>query len=272
MLYTDGQKRLAGKKGLVSGSARGIGAAIAEVLAASGAAVMVTDVLEKEGRAVADKIRESGGQAQFCPLNVTDEEGWAAAVSKTVDAFGGLDFVVNNAGVELLDLLENTDVEKWRWLQEINSDGVFLGTKHAIRAMKPGGPAGGGGSIVNMSSIGGLIGSFVTSAYNASKGLVRTFTKAAAIECGQFQYGIRVNSVHPGMIRTEMIDGFFKRFVEMGVFPSLEEAEAAIVGAHPIGFAGEPEDVAWAVVYLVSDESRFMTGAELVIDGGYTAQ
>ena len=272
MLNTDPQKRLSGKKGLVSGGARGIGAAIASVLAASGAAVMVTDVLEKEGEAVAEKIRQSGGQAHFYPLNVTDEDGWAAAMSETVKTFGGLNYVVNNAGVEVLDLLENTDVEKWRWLQEINSDGVFLGTKHAIRAMKPGGAAGGGGSIVNMSSIGGLVGSFVTSAYNASKGLVRTFTKAAAVECGQLQYGIRVNSVHPGMIRTEMIDGFFKRFVEMGIFPSIAEAEQAIVAAHPIGFAGEPEDVAWAVAYLVSDESRFMTGSELVIDGGYTAQ
>lgn len=272
MLNTDPQKRLSGKKGLVSGGARGIGAAIAEVLSASGAAVMVTDVMAEEGQAVAEKIRRSGGQAHFCPLNVTDEDQWAAAMAETVKSFGGLDFVVNNAGVELLALVEDTDVDKWNWLQEINSDGVFLGTKHAIRTMKPGGKAGNGGSIVNMSSIGGLVGSFVTSAYNASKGLVRAFTKAAAIECGQLQYGIRVNSVHPGMIRTDMIDGFFKRFVEMGVFPTIADAEQAIVAAHPIGFAGEPEDVAWAVAYLVSDESRFMTGSELVIDGGYTAQ
>jgi 3alpha(or 20beta)-hydroxysteroid dehydrogenase len=272
MLSTDRQKRLSGKKGMVSGAARGIGAAIAEVLTASGAAVMITDVLEDQGKALAEKIRQAGGQAQFCPLNVTDENQWQAAVSHTIQTFGGLDFVVNNAGVELLGLVENTDFDKWCWLQDINSDGVFLGTKHAIRVMKPGGASGKGGAIVNMSSVGGLVGSYVTSAYNASKGLVRTFTKAAAIECGNLRYGIRVNSVHPGMIRTPMIDGFFKRFVEMGMFANTEEADQAIVAAHPIGFGGEPEDVAWAVAYLVSDESRFMTGSELVIDGGYTAQ
>jgi 3alpha(or 20beta)-hydroxysteroid dehydrogenase len=272
MLTTDRQKRLSGKKGLVSGAARGIGAGIAEVLAASGAAVMVTDVLEDKGKALTEKIRQAGGQAEFYPLNVTDEDQWAAAVSHTIKTFGGLDFVVNNAGVELLDLIENTDFEKWCRLQDVNSDGVFLGIKHAIRAMKPGGPAGKGGAIVNMSSIGGMVGSFVTSAYNASKGLVRTLTKAAAIECANFKYGIRVNSVHPAMIRTPMIEEFFKRFVELGVFADIQVAEQTIMAAHPIGFAGEPEDVAWAVTYLVSDESRFMTGAELVIDGGYTAQ
>lgn len=272
MHSADCQKRLSGKRGLVTGAARGIGAAIAEVLTASGAAVMITDVLEDKGKALAEKIRQDGRQAQFCALNVTDEDQWSAAISNTIQIFGGLDFVVNNAGVELLCTVEDTDFDKWCWLQDINSDGVFLGTKHAIRAMKPGGAAGKGGAIVNMSSIGGLVGSFVTSAYSASKGLVRTFTKAAAIECGTLQYGIRVNSVHPGMIRTAMIEGFFKRFVEMGLFATTAEAEKAIVAAHPIGFAGEPEDVAWAVAYLVSDESRFMTGAELVIDGGYTAQ
>ncbi|HET7201850.1 MAG TPA: SDR family oxidoreductase, partial [Steroidobacteraceae bacterium] len=133
------QKRLSGKSGLISGAARGIGAAIAEVLAASGAAVMVTDVLEDLGRAVAERIRQAGGQARFCPLDVTDEAKWAAAVSETIAAFGGLDFVVNNAGIELIDLVVDTDFEKWCRLQDVNSDGVFLGTKHAIRAMKPGG-------------------------------------------------------------------------------------------------------------------------------------
>lgn len=268
----ESQERLAGKSGLISGGARGIGAAIAEVLAASGAAVMVTDVLEDQGRVVAEKIRRTGGQAHFHPLDVTDEAQWVAAVSATIDTLGGLDFLVNNAGVELIDLLVDTDFESWCRLQDVNSDGVFLGTKHAIRAMKPGGAAGKGGAIVNVSSIGGLVGSFATSAYSASKGLVRTFTKSAAIECGNLQYGIRVNSVHPGMIRTPMIEEFFDRFVAMGLFDTAEEAEQATVAAHPIGYVGEPEDVAYAVAYLVSDESRFMTGAELVLDGGYTAQ
>jgi 3alpha(or 20beta)-hydroxysteroid dehydrogenase len=269
---SDSQKRLSGKCGLISGGARGIGAAIAEYLAASGAAVMVTDVLEDLGKAVVERIRESGGRAHFHRLDVTDEAQWAAAVAKTIDTFGGLDFVVNNAGVELIDLVADTDFETWCRLQDVNSDGVFLGTKHAIRAMKPGGAAGKGGAIVNMSSVGGLVGSFSTSAYSASKGLVRTFTKSAAIECGNLRYGIRVNSVHPGMIRTSMIGEFFKRYVEMGLFANTQAAEQAIVAAHPIGYVGEPEDVAHAVAFLVSDESRFMTGAELVLDGGYTAQ
>lgn len=272
MSYTDGSKRLSGKIGLVSGGARGIGAAIAEILAASGAAVMVTDVLDDLGRAVVERIRASGGQASFHPLDVTDEAQWEKAVSATIAAFGGLDFVINNAGVELIDLVVDTDFEQWCRLQDVNSDGVFLGTKHAIRAMKPGGPAGKGGAIVNLSSVGGLVGSLATSAYSSSKGLVRMFTKSAAIECGNLRYGIRVNSVHPGMIRTSMIDEFFKRYVKMGLFGNVQAAEQAIVAAHPIGYVGEPQDVAHAVAYLVSDESRFMTGAELVLDGGYTAQ
>ena len=187
MSPSDCQKRLSGKSGLISGGARGIGAAIAEVLAASGAAVMVTDVLEDLGKAVVERIRESGGQARFHRLDVTDESQWATAVSETIESFGGLDFVVNNAGVELIELVVDTDFEKWCRLQDVNSDGVFLGTKHAIRAMKPGGAAGKGGAIVNLSSVGGLVGSFATSAYSSSKGLVRIFTKAAAVECGNLQ-------------------------------------------------------------------------------------
>ena len=272
MSHTDCPKRLSGKVGLVSGGARGIGAAIAELLAASGAAVMVTDVLEDVGTTVAERIRAAGGQAHFHALDVTDEAQWEKAVSATIDTFAGLDFVVNNAGVELIDLVVDTDFGQWCRLQDVNSDGVFLGTKHAIRAMKPGGPAGKGGAIVNLSSVGGVVGSHATSAYCSSKGLVRTFTKSAAIECGSLRYGIRVNSVHPGMIRTGMIDEFFKRYVEMGLFKTTHEAEQAIIAAHPIGYVGEPQDVAYAVAYLVSDESRFMTGAELVLDGGYTAQ
>jgi len=272
MLSTDQQKRLSGKSGLVTGSARGIGAAVAEILAASGAAVMVTDVLDDQGTAVAETIRQSGGKAQFCHLDVADEAQWEVAIAETIDAFGGIDFLVNNAGVEYIDLVEDMDLDKWRWLQDINSDGVFLGTKHAIRAMKPGGATGKGGAIVNISSVAGLVGSYATSAYSASKGLVRTFTKSAAIECGNLQYGIRVNSIHPGLINTDMIEAIYQRYVDFGLFTSTEEAEQATLAAHPIGYGGEPEDVAHAVAYLVSDDSRFMTGAELVLDGGYTAQ
>lgn len=272
MSHTDCPKRFSGKSGLISGSGRGIGAAIAEQLAAAGAAIMVTDILEAEGKAVVAKIREAGGQAQFHRMDVTDEAQWETAVAATIKAFGGLDFVVNNAGVELVGLVADTDFDAWCRLQDVNSDGVFLGTKHAIRAMKPGGPAGKGGAIVNLSSVGGLVGSMATSAYSSSKGLVRTFTKSAAIECGTLKYGIRVNSVHPGMIRTTMIEDIFKRYVEMGLFPSVQAAEQAIVAAHPIGYVGEPKDVADAVAFLVSDESRFMTGSEFVLDGGYTAQ
>jgi NAD(P)-dependent dehydrogenase (short-subunit alcohol dehydrogenase family) len=181
-----------------------------------------------------------------------------------------LDAVINNAGVEHTALVEDTRVEDFERVMAINAKGTFLGVKHAIRALRPGGVAGRGGAIVNISSGAGLKGSIALSAYCGSKGAVRLLTKAAAIECGRLNYGIRVNSVHPGLIKTEMGVKTLKDFVRLGLMPSESAAEEAFVAEHPLGL-GAPRDIASGVCYLVSDAARWVTGIELCIDGGYFA-
>ena len=264
--------QLNGKTALVTGAGRGIGATCAKVLAQAGAKVVVTDILEKEGSAIADDIRNSGGEAIFLRHNVADEEQWKSVIASTIKTFGALDVLVNNAGIEGVNLIENTPVEQWRQVMKVNAEGVFLGTKQAILAMKPGGPAGRGGSIINMASACGLIGCYSACAYSASKGAVRLLTKVAAVECGKLNYGIRVNSVHPGMIRTELMEEGFVKLAESGAFQSPSEAEASYIDLHPIGKLGETKDVAMAVLYLASDAGKFVTGSEQIVDGGWTAQ
>ncbi|WP_319409414.1 glucose 1-dehydrogenase [uncultured Desulfosarcina sp.] len=262
---------MTGKVSLITGAGRGIGATCAEVLAQAGSKVILTDILKEEGTAVAENIKQAGGEAMFVFQDVTDEQEWASVIQKTVETYGGLDVVVNNAGIEGINLVENIPLEQWRQVMSVNLDGVFLGTKHAIRAMKPEGIAGKGGSIVNMCSACGLIGCFNAAAYSASKGAVRLFTKVAAVECGQLGYGIRVNSVHPGIIRTELFEKTLPTFVEKGMYASEEEALATYTAMHPIGRIGTTQDVGQAVLYLASDASSFVTGTELVVDGGWTA-
>jgi 3alpha(or 20beta)-hydroxysteroid dehydrogenase len=261
--------RLDGKTALVSGGARGIGARIALTLARAGARVLVTDVLQQPGRDTVEKIKAAGGEAAFQSHDVTDEAQWEAAVQAALTQFGGLDIVVNNAGIETAALIANCTVEDFRHVMEVNVLGVFLGVKHAIRTMAP--PAGHGGVIVNMSSVAGLIGTTGHAAYHTSKGAVRLLTKAAAVECAQLGTGIRVNSVHPAIVATEMGTNFVKHFVDLGLAPDYATAEAAIKAAHPMGHFGEPADVANAVLYLASDAAKWTTGIELVLDGGYTA-
>jgi 3alpha(or 20beta)-hydroxysteroid dehydrogenase len=262
--------RLDGKVALVTGAARGIGAEVAAALAQAGARVLVTDVLADVGTATASAITQSGGQCEFLRHDVTDEAQWEAAVTAAVTRFGGLDVLVNNAGIETAALLTQCGAEDFRRIMEVNVTGVFLGVKHGVRAMQPGGAAGRGGSIVNLSSIAALIGTTAHVAYHSSKGAVRSMTKATAIECAQLGTGIRVNSVHPGIVATDMGDDFMKDFVALGLAPDFETARAAFLAAHPLGF-GKPDDVACAVLYLAADASRWTTGTELVIDGGYTA-
>lgn len=253
--------RVEGKVALVTGGALGLGRAAAQLLAREGATVAVTDVMDAEGRAVADQIVKDGGQALYIHHDVAQEDDWGRAIAGTIERFGRLDVVVNNAGVALGANVEDTTLEQWRWLMSINLDGVFLGTKYGIAAMKVH-----GGSIINLSSIEGLIGDPNLAAYNASKGGVRLFTKSAALHCAKAGYGIRVNSIHPGYIWTPMVEGYVEGQTDAA------EARAALVALHPLGHLGEPDDIACGVVYLASDESKFMTGSELVIDGGYTAQ
>lgn len=252
--------RVQGKVAIVSGAALGIGKATAQLLAQEGACVVVGDINKEEGEKTVSEIEGKGGKAQFFTLDVSKEEDWKAVVEAALAAFGRLDVVVNNAGIAYSGTVESTSLEAWRRVQSINLDGVFLGTKYAIEGIRK---HAGGGSIINLSSIEGLIGDPGLAAYNASKGGVRIFTKSSALHCAKAGYNIRVNSVHPGYIWTPMVEGLTQED---------EAARQRLVDLHPIGHLGAPEDIAYGILYLASDESKFITGSELVIDGGYTAQ
>jgi NAD(P)-dependent dehydrogenase (short-subunit alcohol dehydrogenase family) len=256
--------RLDGKVALVTGAARGIGATVSEALSAAGAAVLVTDVLEGPGRETVERIRKAGGKAEFFKHDVTVEAQWEAAVAFAVEKLGGLSVLVNNAGIETAALITQCTVEDFRRVMDVNVTGVFLGHKHALRVMKP------GSAIVNLSSVAGIIGTTAHIAYHSSKGAVRLMTKAAAIECAQLGTGIRVNSIHPGIVKTDMGANFIKDFVNLKLAPDYATAEAGIKAIHPMGF-GETADVANAVVYLASDAAKWINGSELVVDGGLTA-
>ena len=266
--------RLDGKTALVSGAARGIGAAVAEALCGIGANVMITDILDDVGKATVARINANSGsgvgRANYFNHNVTNEAQWIAAIEATEKVFGGLDVLVNNAGIETGALLSQCTLEDFSNVMNVNVNGVFLGLKHAVRAMSPGGTSGRGGSIINLSSVAGLIGTTGHIAYHASKGAVRLMSKAAAVECAQLGTGIRVNSIHPAIVVTDMGDNFIHHIVQMQLAPDFETAKAAFIAAHPLGF-GQPSDVADAVIYLATPASKWVTGTELVVDGGYTA-
>ncbi|HMU89726.1 MAG: glucose 1-dehydrogenase [Pseudomonadales bacterium] len=253
--------RLADKFALVTGGASGLGRAQSLTMAREGAAVAVTDLNIAGAEAVAAEIRAQGGRAIALPHDVADESSWQEVMGQTLNQFGRLSILVNNAGIAASVDAEEGSLADWRHLMSINLDGVFLGVKHGIRALKQ----SGGGSIINISSIMGLIGSPGSGAYNASKGGVRLLTKSAALYCAKAGYGIRVNSVHPGFIDTPMIQRIMQG-------PQAEAARQNLIALHPIGRLGVPQDIANGVLFLASDESAFVTGSELVIDGGYTAQ
>jgi NAD(P)-dependent dehydrogenase (short-subunit alcohol dehydrogenase family) len=249
--------RLDGKVALISGGARGQGAAEAQFFAREGARVVFGDILDEAGRQVEAAIRSAGGEATYVHLDVTSEDHWRVAIDTAVQRYGQLNILVNNAGILLRRAIEEMSVEEWDRIMAINLKGVFLGTKHAIPAMR----RAGGGSIINISSTAGLVGSpGETSAYIASKGGVRLFTKATAIQHAKDK--IRCNSVHPGPVATEMIRDTLEN-------PDLW---AQRLRRLPMGRAATPEDVAYGVLYLASDESSYVTRSELVIDGGTTAE
>ena len=253
--------RVAGKVALITGAASGIGAASARSLGREGARLVLTDIDDNGVKALAAELDKGGAPALGLRHDVTDERAWEVAMASALERFGRLDVLVNNAGIAFVGKTADTSLADWRRMLGVNLDGVFLGTKHAIRAM-----AGHAGSIINISSILGIDGAATAAAYCASKGGVRLFTKAVALECGEAGNGIRVNSVHPGYIRTQMFDS------DIAAFGSLEAKLKTVNALHPIGRIGRPEEVAAGIVFLASDESSFMTGAELVIDGGYTAR
>lgn len=248
--------RLAGKVAFISGSARGMGAVEARLFAQECATVMVSDVNVDGGKKVVAEIAKKGGKAGFVKLDVTSEAEWKAAIAETEKRFGRLDILVNNAGIFVAAVIEKTTEEEWDRLMDINGKGVFLGTKHAIPAMR----RAGGGSIVNISSGAGIVGNRMEGAYTATKGAVRLFTKSAALQGAKD--GIRVNSVHPGAIDTEMVaflmaDKQYLKWVKSMI---------------PLGRVGTAEEVAKVVLFLASDDASYVTGAEFVVDGGDMAK
>ena len=254
--------RVEGKVAIVSGAASGIGRASARALAAAGAKVMVSDIDEAGGAAVVAEIEADGGDAAFLGHDVTDEAAWQAVVAETEARWGSLHILVNNAGIGIACSVVEMSLEDWRRQTAINIDGVFLGTKHAIPAMR----RSGGGSIVNISSVAGLQGSAFLAGYCATKGAVRLFTKAVALECAAAGDNIRVNSVHPGIIDTPIWTKILSGGLAGGA--NTLDPDAMSEAAVPLRRAGQAEDVADGVLFLASDAARYITGSELVIDGG----
>ena len=250
--------RLDGKVAFISGGARGMGATEAKLFASEGAAVVFGDVLEKEGQRTEAEIIDSGGKGIFIHLDVASEKSWEKAISTTIDKFGKLNILVNNAGVSGRALIEDTSVDEWDRIMDVNAKGTFLGTKAALPELKK----ADGVSIINISSQLGIVGSDlgVSAAYQASKGAVRLLTKATALEYAS--EGIRCNSVHPAPVNTELT----------AVSRENPEVFAKTKSNIPLGRFAEPMEIAKAVLYLASDESSFMTGSELVVDGGWTAR
>jgi len=256
-----------GKVALVTGGASGIGEAISELLAREGASVVVTDVDDLKGPEVVARIKKAGGDASFLHHDVTSEERWIDVVAEVMQRHGRLDVLVSNAGIGIaVPSITEMSLEDWRRQTAINLDGVFLSVKHCLPAMRK----TGGGSIIMMSSLAGLRGSANLSGYCATKGGVRLFAKAIAMECATFEDGIRVNSVHPGIIDTPIWGKIPTGATGAGQNAPIDPEERAKL-ATPLGRAGHAEDIAQGVLFLASDASRYMTGAELVIDGGMFA-
>jgi len=250
--------RVQDKVALVTGGASGIGFAAAKLFVAEGATVVVAD---RDEAAATAAVAALGQRARFHRLDVTREDEWVAITDAVVRDFGRIDIVVNNAGVVLFKDIETTTLQEWRDLMAVNLDGVFLGCKHAIRVMKE----RGGGSIVNMSSVAGLIGSGNLAAYCASKGGVRLLTKSVALHCARKGYNIRCNSVHPSFAETPMLQSM------IASARNPEKLAAGFAAAAPLGRLAQPIEIARTILFLASDESAFTTGAELVVDGGLTA-
>lgn len=252
-----GAGRVAGKVALVTGAASGLGKAAAEMLAREGARVVLTDINEPAGQAAAAAI---GDAALFVRHDVTDEGQWQAAIAAAADRFGGLHILVNSAGIAINGTVEQLELEDWRRVHAVDLDSVFLGCKHAIPTIAK----SGGGSIVNISSISGIIAGHNLAAYNSAKGGVRLLTKSVALHCARQGYNIRCNSVHPTFIDTPILDKHRERF-------GSDEAMKKLGRQVPLGRVGQPVEVAYAILYLASDESSFTTGSELLVDGGIAA-
>jgi 3alpha(or 20beta)-hydroxysteroid dehydrogenase len=256
---------LTGRRALVTGGAQGLGEGMARALAAAGASVVVADLQDELGPKIAESLGEGHG---FVHLDVTDDDGWAAAVEQAIGTLGGLDIVVNNAGVEITSLIVDLEPAAVRKMLDVNLLGTALGIKHAFRAMQPGGAAGAGGVVINVASVAATIAFPGISIYSATKSGVDRLTRVAAMESGKLGYGVRVNCIYPGLVPTAMGAGLANDVARIGLFASPEEAVGAVVELTPSGRLGEVADMADAVVFLASDAARFVNGAGLAVDGG----
>jgi 3alpha(or 20beta)-hydroxysteroid dehydrogenase len=258
--------QLHGRKALVTGGAQGLGEGMAQALARAGATVMIGDVQDDAGAAAVKGL--DGDGHGFVHLDITDDDSWSTAVASTVDHLGGLDILVNNAGVEITSLITELDAGDIRTMLEVNVLGTALGLKHGLRAMRPDGPGGKGGSIINISSVAATIAFPGISVYSATKSAVDRLTRVAAMESGKLGYGVRVNCIYPGLVPTAMGAGLAQSVADIGLFASPEEAVGAVIELTPAGRLGEVGDMADVVVFLASDAARFITGTGLAVDGG----
>jgi 3alpha(or 20beta)-hydroxysteroid dehydrogenase len=259
---------LTGRVALITGGAQGLGAGIADAFARAGAAVMIGDIREEAGQQSIQAVAKHGGETGFARMDITSETDWEAATARCVAELGGFDILVNNAGIEVSELIIDTDPENLRRMLEVNVLGTALGIKHAFRAMRPGGSAGHGGVIVNISSVAATIAFPGISGYSATKSGVDRLTRVAALESGKLGYGVRVNCLYPGLVPTEMGTRLATDMVELGLWPSAEEAVGDVIGLTPFGRLGEVADMADAAVFLACDASRFVHGHGLAVDGG----
>lgn len=255
---------LTGRVALVTGAARGLGAGAAQTLAAAGAKVMVADVAKDVGEQTAGGI----DGAEFVELDVTDDAQWERAVAHTVSTLGGLDIVVNNAGIEVTQLIADADPDAHRAMFDVNLLGTLLGCKHAFRTMRPGGAAGNGGAVINVASVAATIAFPAIGGYSATKSAVDRLTRVAAMESGKLGYGVRVNCIYPGLVPTDMGVKLAVETSGLGLFESPDAAVGAVVELTPSGRLAEVSDIADAVLFLASDQSRFVNGIGLPVDGG----
>jgi NAD(P)-dependent dehydrogenase (short-subunit alcohol dehydrogenase family) len=254
--------RLTKKIALITGGASGIGEAMCLRFAQEGATVIVADIAKEQGLTLAQNINQQGGKALFIKLDVSQQSQWQAAINKIVKQYGQLDILVNNAGIAIPGTVEDCTLTDWQRTQLVNSDAVFIGTQIAIKTMKAA-----GGSIINVSSIEGIIGEPKAAAYNASKGAVRIFSKSAALHCAQSGYNIRVNSLHPGYVATPLIANAVASMPESDAL----EFQQRVLANIPMARMAQSSEIASAALFLASDDASYMTGSELIIDGGYTA-
>jgi len=268
-----GSQRLKGRVALVSGGLRGIGLACVERFLAEGAEVVLTDLEAQDSALVGETLGRLGQAASYVRANVTSEDDWQAALDAVTQRHGKLHILVNNAGIDLTGPVAETSLEGWRRIMSINVDGVFLGVRTFVPLMAASGAeVPGGASIINVSSIMGLVGMSEVSGYNASKGAVRLFTKSIALEFAEKKMPIRANSLHPGFVMTPLLKEGFQRWVDKGVAEKPQDLVDLMSGKTPMGRLAEPSELASAVFFLASSDSSYMTGAELVVDGGWTAQ